>query len=356
MVKRGISGSVKINPKVKIEQLDEIRRKETFKCVCCGKEYASQGRNFYESDSVLFAGNCGYLPFCKDCTERYYKQLMTFFSGNEVHAMERLCQVFDWYYNAEIVQSVLGQAKTKGHYTVSAYLMRLRLKGNKTVGKTTFLDTIKEKSSENEKIVEENITVQPIEGEAAEEGVSVETIKFFGYGYTNEEYDYLEEQYGDWCTRYECKTKAQEELFKNLCVAQLSIQRAQRNGTSKEVNDTMKVFQDLLGTANIKPNQTNDNALAEQNSFGTLIKKWENEKPISEPDEAWKDVDGIKKYIDTYFLGHLCNLVHVKNDNEEAYRRELEKYTAKPPVYEEENSDGETTLLDKFSDKGSGDT
>ena len=100
----------------------------------------------------------------------------------------------------------------------------------------------------------------------------------------------------------------------------------------------------------MKPSQTNDNALADQNTFGTLIKKWETERPIGEPDEEWKDVDEIERYISTFFLGHLCNLVHVKNDYEELYREEMAKYTVTPPEYEEDDL-GETSLLDKFSDK-----
>ena len=75
----------------------------------------------------------------------------------------------------------------------------------------------------------------------------------------------------------------------------------------------MDTFQSLLGSANLKPVQNNDNALADSQSFGTLIKKFEEEKPIPEPDPEWKDVDGIVKYITVYFLGHLCKMIGIKN-------------------------------------------
>ena len=42
---------------------------KTFKCVCCGKEYATQPANFSISNSPLFEGNNGYLPICKTCIE-----------------------------------------------------------------------------------------------------------------------------------------------------------------------------------------------------------------------------------------------------------------------------------------------
>ena len=124
--------------------------------------------------------------------------------------------------------------------------------------------------------------------------------------YSDEEYEYLESEYQSWTTRHECKTKAQEEIFKGLCIAQLTIRRARQNGTNKEFTDAIKTFQDLLGAANLKPSQTNDNALVEQNTFGTLIRRIENERPIREALPEWKDVDDIERYIDTYFLGHMA--------------------------------------------------
>lgn len=353
LTKRRSASDVKIDSSVKIQRIDATKN-GTFKCTCCGKEYSKQAGNFPSSNSILFAGNGGYITICRDCVERYFMQLIGYYSGNDEHAMERCCQLFDWYYNTDITALARDRKNEKGYSMLSSYASKMNMAQFKNKG-TTYMDTVKDRASEKIMKIEDLQTIDEV-GEAMDDeptsNISIETIKFFGYGYTNEEYEYLEEQYGDWCARYECKTKAQEELFKSLCVAQLSIQRAQKKGNAKEVNDTMRTFQDLLGTANIKPNQTNDNALAEQNSFGTLIKKWENERPICEPDKEWQDVDKIHEYIDTYFLGHLCNLVHVKNDKEEAYRREMDKYTVRPPVYEEDDSAGETSLLDKFSDKG----
>lgn len=342
---------VKIDKNVKLSRVDATKN-EIYKCSCCGKEYTTQRGNFLASKSILFQGNNGYITICRECAERYYLQLIGYYSGNEEHALERCCQLFDWYYNTDISAMVKGKMSLNSAGALAQYVARMNMSNFKNKG-STYLDTVKDKA-ESEKVidVEDVKQIEEEDGDKQVENVSVDTIKFFGYGYTGDEYEYLEEQYGDWCARYECKTKAQEELFKSLCVAQLNIQRAQKRGSTKDVNDAMKMFQDLLGTANIKPNQANDNILADQNTFGTLIKKWENERPISEPAEEWKDVDKIHEYIDTYFLGHLCNLVHVKNDKEEAYRREMERYTVRPPAYEADEFNGGTALLDKFSNKG----
>lgn len=360
--KRNSAKDIRINSDVKIKRIDALENLG-FTCSCCGKKYQSQKGHFLASNSVLYVGNNGYLTTCRDCVDRYYMQLVGFYSGNTEHATERCCQIFDWYYSEEISQMAHQYADEKGRSFMAIYVSKTNLFRARG---TSYMDTVRERTAQKilksndiievEKKVAETEENNKVITESPEDAdsytVSKKTVRFFGYGYTSEEYEYLEEQYGDWCARYECKTKAQEELFKNLCVAQLNIRRAQTKGIAREINDAIKVFQDLLGTANIKPNQSNDNALADQNTFGTLIKKWENERPISTPDAEWQDVDGIRQYIDTYFLGHLCNLVHVKNDQQEAYLREMEKYTVKPPVYEADDSTGETSLLDKFSDKG----
>lgn len=124
-------------------------------------------------------------------------------------------------------------------------------------------------------------------------------------------------------------------MFKQICYAQLDILKAKRAG--QPTKDLTKTLQDLLATANLQPKQTKDNTLAEQNTFGTLIRKWENERPIPEPDEEWKDVDGIAKYITIYFLGHLCKMMGIKNSYSRMYEAEMAKYKVEKPEYEDDD-------------------
>lgn len=338
------ASAIVVNTSMTPKKILQEDKKGEYKCTCCGKVYNYQKDNFPVSNSILYAGNNGYLTICKSCLDKYYQQLVEFYSGNEEHAIEHCCKQFDWYYSNEIV--AMTKNVSKGRSRILMYPSKMNLSQFKSKG-TTYLDTLKEKNYERIMSSADIIT----DDEDIDDESYKEAIDFFGYGYTSDEYKFLSTQYEDWIARYECQTKAQEELFKNLCITQLATQKAQRSGNVKGVNEALKTFQDLLGTANLKPSQNNDNALAEQNTFGTLIKKWETEKPIAEPAEEWKDVDGMKDLIDTYFLGHLCNLVHIKNDHSQRYKDEIAKYTVKPPVYEEDEDDGETSLLDKFSDK-----
>ena len=320
-----------------------------YKCCCCGKEYNTQPANFSPSNSPLFAGNNGYLPICKNCVEAYYNKLYGFYNGSEKKAIEHCCRIFDWYYDDDAVKML--DALNRGVSRILSYPGRMNIKQIKRRG-VTYLDTIRQRHPHGGILTKDDMAE---ESDASPwttiTQVSDKTIEFFGFGFTNEEYLFLEDQYNDWTSRYECKTKAQEEIFKSLCFTQLSLRKAQQRGDTKGITDLTKTFQDLLGTANLKPAQSKDNGIAQQNTFGMLIKKWENERPIAQPDPEWEDVDKIKKYIDVYFLGHLAKLVHLENDNAAAYEREISKYTVKPPHYDDDENT-ETSLLDKYSTKG----
>ena len=73
-------------------------------------------------------------------------------------------------------------------------------------------------------------------------------------------------------------------------------------------------------------------------TFGTLIKKWENEEPIPEPDPEWADVDGIGKYIRIWFLGHLCKMLGIENEFSKEYEAEMAKFRVELPedVFEDD--------------------
>ena len=170
--------------------------------------------------------------------------------------------------------------------------------------------------------------------------------KRFG-SYPNEDLMFLENEYQDWTTRYTCESKAQELLFKRICFKQLEIDKAQKAG--RETKELDKTLQELMGSLSVKPSQKNSNSLTETMTFGQLIDKWEQEKPIPEPDEEFKDVDKIGLYIDVFFKGHLSKMMGLKNAFSSLYERYIAKYTVKKPEYDED-VDSEV-LFDKIFGK-----
>ena len=164
------------------------------------------------------------------------------------------------------------------------------------------------------------------------------TIDFFGSGFTDEDYKYLKREYDDWTARHECNTKAQEEVFKRICFKQLEILKATRRG--EETKNLDATFQNLLDTAKLQPKQNSGEATADNQTLGTLIDKWENERPLPEIDEELRDVDKIGRYIDIFFKGHLAKMMGLKNGFSNLYNKFMKKYTVEKPEYnDEENSE-----------------
>lgn len=330
-----IQKKTKVNSKSKAIKIQLDDDDTTYRCTCCGKWYNKQLNNFPVSSSPLFAGNNGYASICKSCLDKYYTKLVEFFSGNEEKAIERCCQILDWYFSMEAV-AMTQKCMSAGKTRVSMYPSKVNMHQIKNKG-TTFLDTIEERANDTIEDFEDLAKFETDNN--GDENVFIpdkDTIIFWGSGYKPQEYQFLHDQYEDWTTRYESETKAQEELFKNICISQLSIQQAKQRGSIKDASDAMKTFQDLLGSANLKPNQNNSNNLVEQNTFGTLIKKWEDEQPIPEPSEEFKDVDNIKKYINTYFFGHLAKVMNIDNDYSRQYEEDIAQHTVVRQEYFED--------------------
>lgn len=156
--------------------------------------------------------------------------------------------------------------------------------------------------------------------------------KRFGKGYTDEEYLFLAIEYQDWITRYECNTKAQEVIFERLSFKKLEINKATRRGASTK--DLDKTYQELLATANIQPRQNSMDTMSEAQTFGTLIAKWETERPLPDIDPELQDVDKIGKYIDVFYRGHMAKLLGLKNGLSHIYQKFMDKFTVKRPEYD----------------------
>lgn len=183
------------------------------------------------------------------------------------------------------------------------------------------------------------------QGEAGSEDVrlSQKTIKSarkrFGSGYTDEEYMFLENEYQDFIQRYECNTKAQEIVFKNLSMAELTQRKLITQG--KSTKDIDAQIQSWMKSGAIEPRQNSLDALSEAQTFGTLIQKFEEERPLPQIDPELQDVDKIARYVDTYYKGHMCKMLEIDNNFSHLYEDEMRKYTVDKPQYDdEEDSEG----------------
>lgn len=318
--------------------------KEKCRCFYCGKEYVDT--NYYKSNSELYV-NIGKIPYCKQCIGKLYQCFLERYTNEgclnpEKKAVRRLCMAFDIYFNEKAYNDAINDAKRRKMdiTAMAAYMKIVQLKQGRD---NTYDNTVYE---------EEQIDMANVHTDVVEDrNVSEITINFFGSGFTDEDYEFLQEQYDDWIARHECNTKAQEEIFKRICFKQLEILKATRRGEDTKHLDA--TFRDLLDAAKLQPKQNSGDTTADNQTFGTLIDKWENERPLPEIDEELKDVDKIGYYIDTFFRGHTCRMLNVKNAFSNLYSSMMKKFTVNKPEYnvDEEDYDSELNFDTIFGDQ-----
>lgn len=316
------------NRKIGVTKTVTPVEEERIKYICykCGSTSISDRfSNMVKSD--LFEGMNHRIPICKNClTNLYFDYLRNSCDGNEKSAIRRICTMYDIYYNDEIVD--MAKSYTSESLIMNYFKAANAVKFNEHKGKT-YTDTI----------IEDKIKgINSLCNSEGESTIPEETKKFFGKGLSDEDYEFLKDQYDDWITRHECKTKAQEEVFKRLSFKQLEILKATR--ANKDTKDLDGTYQNLLGTANLQPKQNSTDSTSDAQTFGTLIQKWETTRPLPEIDESLRDVDKIGLYIDVFFKGHLAKMMGLKNGLSNLYSKFMEKYTVKKPEYDDdENSE-----------------
>lgn len=188
-----------------------------------------------------------------------------------------------------------------------------------------------------------NTELDSIEETKKNEKIIKKGRKRFG-NYPNEDLLFLENEYEDWITRYECNTKAQESIFERLSFKKWEINKATKSG--QPTKDLDKTYQELLSTANITPRQTGMDTFADAQTLGTLLQKWEETRPLPEIDEELRDVDKIGLYVDVFYRGHAAKMLGIKNAFTKIYEKVMSKFTVKPPSYEDDE-DSEK-LFDKI--------
>lgn len=147
-----------------------------------------------------------------------------------------------------------------------------------------------------------------------------EIKKIFGSGFSEADYLYLQDQYDDWRARTQVNTKSQETVVVQICFKQLEIWKAQRAGN--DTDKMIKSLNDLMNAGNLQPRQAVGNAETDQMCLGQMIEKFENERPIPEPDPEFKDPSKIGTYIRVWFSGWLSKALGFKN----GYTQECEDY------------------------------
>jgi hypothetical protein len=216
----------KVNENAKPKEIDpRIVNDETYRCSCCGHKYKKQEHNFNKSRSPLYRGNNGYMTICKTCLYQLFDQYVDFYSGNEDEAGERICQLTDMY--LDDTAWAASRKADPSRNRMSAYVSRLNLV--QAHGGTTYSDTLIKRWKAQ---VENAETIQEVR-QNEEIQISEETVRRFGLGFKDGEYDTMQAEYDSWVDKYgDPIDKRQEELYTTICYLKLNLQKSLLNDAS----------------------------------------------------------------------------------------------------------------------------
>lgn len=280
---------------------------EEYRCSCCGHKYKRQKDNFNVSKSPIYKGNNGYLTICKRCVSELFEQYVKFFDGDEDAAMERICQITDMY-----VDDVAWGASRKvssDRSRISAYVAKLNL--NQSKG-TTYADTLI-KRWEVEEAAEAEAAKTPDQRTEDEGGVSMDVVRRFGTGFSDDDYDSLEYEYQNWVERYGVPIdKRQEELYISICYMKLNLQKMLQKGDAN-IGAASNNYKSQIEAATIEIEDRKRKAESdmELKPLGILYRDIEEYCPAEyyKDKKLYMDYDHLKEYISRFMIRPLHNLL-----------------------------------------------
>lgn len=276
--------------------------KDKIMCSCCGNE--KQIKEFYSSNSH-FHKFTQKIHICKECFIEYIE--------DDVNKLKNALRMIDKPFILTLFHSSLEEAEKSKRNPIRLYMKNVGMNQYKEL---TWEDSEYDGHKKSEKII--------IEDEIDDEYID-EITKYWGKGYSDDDYEYLEDEKLKLMTSFECPDYGMEMIMKDICFINLDIEKTRqerKDNSQKIITNLIETRSKLMNDANMKPIQSTGSEANDQVTFGTLIRKWENEKPVPKPLD-----DEMKRYIDTYMVGHLAKMEGLNNDMTKKYDEAMSEYT-----------------------------
>ncbi len=284
--------------------------KYKYHCTACGKGFMRQKDNFSVSPSPYYQGNHGYLHICRRCMEKafnYYRDEM--FNGDQDKAMEFLCATINTCFD-ETAWANAKKHPSKGS-KVSVYFSKLNL--SQTKG-SSYADTVMMKEARK---IENAPSIQQVES-VKDTTVPIETVRLFGLGFHEQEYEALQFEYDDWVRKYgEPNDKRQDELYKSICYLKLQFQKAVQNGDNG-IGALAKAYKEYINaaTTELEDRKQKQEDSVRLDPLGTWIADIERFAPAEfyRDKPLYQDADGIGSYASRFIFRPLKNLLTGSNE------------------------------------------
>lgn len=321
-------------------------------CRKCGAVYGRLKGNFAVSYSQLYKGS-GYLAYCKQCVDEMYN---TYFATckDSKRAVRQMCRKLDLYWNESIYDYV--SLRNTARSIMTAYIARAN--SVQYIGKS-YDDTLSEEGTlwndAPQKVVDNN---EETEAQSCEVDIEIdpEIRDFWGADYTADFLMKLDKRYKNWTKGQGDLEPGSVSLFKHICILEETI--ATDSAAGRPVDKNLNTLNTLLGSLNLKPVQKKDEAggnSIDSAPMGVWIRRFENERPIPEPDPELKDVDKIVRYIQVFFLGHLAKMLGKTTVYSRMYEDEIARLRVESPELSGEYEDDNDFFENRFAGMEDGD-
>lgn len=316
-------------------------------CRKCGKAYGRLKGYFPVSYGTLYKG-VGYLPYCKPCVDEMYEAYLLVCKDSKL-AMRQMCRKLDLYWDESVYEYISLKSSTRSAMT--SYITRIN--SVQYAGKS-YDDTLSE-----EGVLWESLTTVPAQESAVSDTVNIEIddieidpkiIDFWGSDYSPEFLLKLDKRYKGWTAGQEDLEPAAVSLFKHICILEETI--AIDSAAGRPFDKNLNTLNGLLGSLNMKPVQKKDEVgggSVDNSPMGVWIRRFENERPIPEPDPELRDVDKIVHYIQVFFLGHLAKMLGKTTVYSKMYEEEVARLRVESPELSGEYADDEEFFEERFS-------
>ena len=284
------------------------------------------------------------MPYCRKCVDEMYDAYLLA-CRDERKAVRQMCRKLDLYWNEDAFK--YASLRSSNRSMMTAYISRMN---SVSYAGRSYDDTLAEEGRLWESEPINKRAVQEETSDHVDIEVDPEIVDFWGSDYSPEFLLKLEKRYKGWTAGQEDLEPAAVSLFKHICILEETI--AIDSAAGRPFDKNLNTLNGLLGSLNMKPVQKKDdgaNASIDNSPMGVWIRRFENERPIPEPDPELKDVDKIVRYIQIYFLGHLAKMLGKTTVYSKMYDEEIARLRVESPALSDEFEDDNDFIEERFS-------
>lgn len=250
-------------------------------CSCCETE--KKLADYYKVNNPLFSD--GYFPTCKTCILDQLDETSPMSVYDTLRRMDKPFIEDKW-------TAAEASNEGKGKAVFGNYLKSINVS---SMANLNWDDSEFPESDEDEELSGDS------------------KLRWSGFGSSDKMK--LEAMYQEMLGSYEANTPVQRNIYRDYCITRHKSDQALLSGNVGEYEKLQRILSAQMNDARIKPLQEtgfDENSTA---TFGQFIEKIENERPIPEVRDEFKDVDGIKKYITKWFTNQMQLALDLRTKN-----------------------------------------